>query len=155
MNLKLYESLHENMNSYNLHNKHNSENSLIFFFETCISKVEREIKYIVFSTSSVSTFIMPDQKKQTGESHISSGSNENASGKNKKLYDVSFFHSWCKSCGICVEFCPKKIIKSDKTGEPEIFDTDSCIGCRFCEIHCPDFAITVELRVPRRRKTDE
>ncbi|MEE9567216.1 MAG: 4Fe-4S binding protein [Desulfobacteria bacterium] len=20
---------------------------------------------------------------------------------------------------------------------------DDCIGCRFCEIHCPDFAITI------------
>ncbi len=98
---------------------------------------------------------MPDQKYQTGQPHFSSGSNENSSGKKKKLYDVSFFHAWCKACGICVEFCPKKIIKSDKTGKPEIFDADSCIGCRFCEIHCPDFAITVDLRVPKRRKTDE
>jgi 2-oxoglutarate ferredoxin oxidoreductase subunit delta len=31
---------------------------------------------------------------------------------------------------------------------------DGCIGCRFCEIHCPDFAITVSPRTPKRRETD-
>jgi len=98
---------------------------------------------------------MPDQNNNTGQFSGTEGSNENASGKKKKFYDVSFFHAWCKTCGICVAFCPKQIIKADKTGKPEIIDADSCNGCRFCEIHCPDFAITVELRMPKRRKTDE
>ena len=98
---------------------------------------------------------MSDQDKDAVQPPAIEGSKNNASARKKKFYDVFFFHTWCKSCGLCVEFCPKKIISADKTGMPEIVDTDSCIGCRFCEIHCPDFAVTVELRVPRRRKSDE
>ncbi len=72
----------------------------------------------------------------------------------KKYSEVSFFHDWCKSCGICMAFCPKQIIKKDKIGKPFIDEPDKCIGCRFCEIHCPDFAVSVSRRSPKRRKTD-
>jgi 2-oxoglutarate ferredoxin oxidoreductase subunit delta len=71
--------------------------------------------------------------------------------KGKKLYNVIFFHKWCKSCGLCTALCTKQIIKPDELGLPYIDAMDSCIGCRFCEIHCPDFAITVKLRHPERR----
>lgn len=74
--------------------------------------------------------------------------------KKKKLYDIAFYHDWCKACGICIAFCPKKIITPDKSGKPMIEEPDQCIGCRFCEIHCPDFAITVSERRPKRRKED-
>ena len=77
-----------------------------------------------------------------------------AKEKEKKLYNVIFFHKWCKSCGLCSAFCTKKIIKTDDTGLPFIEDMDSCIGCRFCEIHCPDFAITIKKRHPNRRDTN-
>lgn len=72
----------------------------------------------------------------------------------KKHYDVFFYRDWCKACGICVAFCPQKIISADATGKPSMLDSDKCVGCRFCEIHCPDFAITVVERSPKRRKTD-
>ncbi len=75
-------------------------------------------------------------------------------GKPKVLYDVSFYHDWCKSCGICMAFCPRQIILADDRGRPMIEDADKCVGCRFCEMHCPDFAITVSERKPRRRKND-
>jgi 2-oxoglutarate ferredoxin oxidoreductase subunit delta len=97
---------------------------------------------------------MPDRKNNNQHPASTETSAANASGK-KKLYDVSFFYAWCKACGLCEAFCPKKIIKADKTGLPEIIEADRCTGCRFCEKHCPDFAITVEHRMPRRRKTDE
>lgn len=80
-----------------------------------------------------------------------------ASDKNKKKqqYTVSFYHDWCKQCGLCVAFCPKKIIRNVRNGKPEITDEELCTGCRFCEMHCPDFAITVGVRTPKRRKSDE
>jgi len=75
-----------------------------------------------------------------------------AKEKEKKLYDVTFFHKWCKACGLCSAFCAEKIIQTDDTGLPYIKKMDSCIGCQFCEIHCPDFAITVKERHPKRRR---
>ncbi len=73
-------------------------------------------------------------------------------GPEKPLYTVIFFYEWCKSCGICSALCPQKIILQDETGKPSIEDMDNCIGCRFCEVHCPDFAITVKERYPDRRR---
>jgi 2-oxoglutarate ferredoxin oxidoreductase subunit delta len=67
----------------------------------------------------------------------------NGDKKLKKKYSQTIFRHWCKSCGICTAFCPKKVIVRNGNGKPEIIDPDACIGCRFCELHCPDFAITV------------
>ena len=77
-----------------------------------------------------------------------------AARKKKRLYDVSFYHDWCKACGICMAFCPQQIILAREDGKPSIQDADKCVGCRFCELHCPDFAITVDERKPKRRKSD-
>ncbi len=63
--------------------------------------------------------------------------------RKKKYYDQLIFRAWCKSCGICAAFCPKNVIGRNEAGEPVIERPDDCIGCRFCEFHCPDFAITV------------
>lgn len=97
---------------------------------------------------------MPDRKKNLKHPSPSAKRGDHPAEPKKKLYDVSFFRAWCKACGLCEAFCPKKIIKADKTGIPDIVEIDRCTGCRFCEIHCPDFAITVKERMPKRRKTD-
>lgn len=55
----------------------------------------------------------------------------------------------CKSCGICVEYCPQKCLKiSDIISEKGyhiagIEDQDCCISCGICHTVCPDVAITV------------
>jgi 2-oxoglutarate ferredoxin oxidoreductase subunit delta len=74
-------------------------------------------------------------------------------GKSKK-FDIQFYHDWCKACGLCMAFCPRQIIRANEHGKPLVTEPDRCIGCRFCETHCPDFAITVSERQPRRRKDD-
>ncbi|WP_053957307.1 4Fe-4S dicluster domain-containing protein [Inediibacterium massiliense] len=48
--------------------------------------------------------------------------------------------SWCKGCGICVEFCPKKVLAL-KNEKIEIVDLENCIKCGLCELRCPDYAI--------------
>jgi len=62
------------------------------------------------------------------------------------------FEDWCKACGICVAFCPEKVFAPAETGVPQVVNPDACTGCRFCEFHCPDFAITIQERYPDRRK---
>ena len=64
----------------------------------------------------------------------------------KKKYNQIIFRDWCKACGICSAFCPKNVISMDQTGAPVIERPDDCIGCLFCELHCPDFAITIRER---------
>jgi 2-oxoglutarate ferredoxin oxidoreductase subunit delta len=61
----------------------------------------------------------------------------------KELPNVSFFPAWCKRCGNCVEFCPKKTLETDEWGYPYVARPESCISCHLCEKLCPDFAITV------------
>lgn len=50
---------------------------------------------------------------------------------------------WCKGCGYCAEFCPKKvlIIRQEKV---VVENPDDCICCGLCEQRCPDYAIWVE-----------
>ncbi|MDI6812338.1 MAG: 4Fe-4S binding protein, partial [Desulfitobacteriaceae bacterium] len=47
---------------------------------------------------------------------------------------------WCKKCGICVAFCPKKVLGSDELGRVVIVEPEQCIACKICERLCPDFA---------------
>lgn len=50
---------------------------------------------------------------------------------------------WCKRCGICAAFCPKKVYTFKPGAVPEVTAEDQCIGCRLCEQRCPDFAVKV------------
>ena len=55
----------------------------------------------------------------------------------------------CKACYLCVNECPKKLIKvSEKTNNlgnhiVEFYDPNGeCLGCAMCATRCPDLAIT-------------
>ncbi len=72
--------------------------------------------------------------------------------KGRKLFSQIVYLDWCKACGICIAFCPKKVFGRNEAGKSVIERPDDCIGCRFCETHCPDFAITIEERYPDRRR---
>jgi len=58
-------------------------------------------------------------------------------------YRINIFRDWCKSCGICAAFCPKQCLSLDAEGAPVVDHAERCTGCRWCELHCPDFAICV------------
>ncbi len=62
----------------------------------------------------------------------------------KKAPVIDIFRAWCKGCGICVAFCPKKALARDEAGIPYVKDPEACAGCGLCELRCPDFAITIE-----------
>ena len=62
---------------------------------------------------------------------------------------VQFEEVRCKSCGICVAFCPKKCLEiTDKINEKGhriagITDQACCVSCGICYTVCPDVAIAV------------
>ncbi len=66
--------------------------------------------------------------------------------KKKKEFEQHIFYDWCKACGLCVAFCPREVYGRDELGRPQVVNGEACIGCRFCEYHCPDFAITIKER---------
>lgn len=51
----------------------------------------------------------------------------------------------CKKCGICVSVCPKRVLEIEQGKPAEAVRNEDCIGCRSCELKCPDFAIEVEV----------
>ncbi len=50
----------------------------------------------------------------------------------------------CKGCGVCVNFCPKKVLAISEVEKCEAVHPELCIGCGQCELRCPDYAIFVE-----------
>ena len=52
----------------------------------------------------------------------------------------------CKGCGICVNFCPKKVLEVTELEKCAIIPgkENDCIKCGQCEMRCPDYAIFVE-----------
>ena len=56
---------------------------------------------------------------------------------------ININREWCKGCGICVAFCPKKVLEMDRQDKPVVRHLDECNGCGMCELRCPDMAIEV------------
>ncbi|MBP8717797.1 MAG: ferredoxin family protein [Candidatus Atribacteria bacterium] len=63
--------------------------------------------------------------------------------ENEKIL-ITVNEEWCKTCGICLHFCPKKVLVANEKGYPEAKNIADCILCMLCELRCPDFAIKVE-----------
>jgi 2-oxoglutarate ferredoxin oxidoreductase subunit delta len=55
--------------------------------------------------------------------------------------DVNINREWCKGCGICVAFCPKKVLILDEEDKAFRAHTERCKYCGLCELLCPDIAI--------------
>lgn len=72
----------------------------------------------------------------------------------KKSFKVQVNEAWCKSCEICVEFCPKNVFEMKGFYSHPVRPED-CIGCRLCEKLCPDFAINVEEQEEKEESEQE
>jgi 2-oxoglutarate ferredoxin oxidoreductase subunit delta len=74
--------------------------------------------------------------------------------KKKEIPKIDIFKAWCKACGICVAFCPTGVLAKDEAGNPYVKDIEKCINCGWCEIRCPDFAITVETKTKGKKRIE-
>ncbi len=61
----------------------------------------------------------------------------------QKLKEHRIERSWCKGCGICVHFCPGKVLELDEFDKVFAARPEDCICCRLCEFICPDLAIEI------------
>jgi 2-oxoglutarate ferredoxin oxidoreductase subunit delta len=97
------------------------------------------------------------EKKKAGEPESAAPSGKDVPPQEapkeglEKEYVIDIFRDWCKGCGICAEFCPKKCIRMNEAGEPVVDRADRCTGCGWCELHCPDFAICVREQAAKKK----
>lgn len=64
------------------------------------------------------------------------------SGKSKPPAEIVVKVSWCKGCGLCVEYCKRGVLEMEGV-LPKVVLPDRCTRCMQCELICPDFAIEV------------
>lgn len=58
-------------------------------------------------------------------------------------FKIEINRKWCKKCGLCAHYCPKKVYDRDDFGVPMAARPEACVGCNMCVYRCPDFAIEV------------
>lgn len=96
-----------------------------------------------------------DRLHSKSEKALAGGGESGAGKKPKKDFEIDIFRGWCKSCGICAAFCPRECIKLDEEGSPVIEEALRCTGCGWCELHCPDFAISVRPKKVKAIRQEE
>jgi 2-oxoglutarate ferredoxin oxidoreductase subunit delta len=57
---------------------------------------------------------------------------------------IIVYRKWCKGCGICIAYCPEKVLEPDSSGKATVAHPQNCTLCKQCELRCPDFAICLQ-----------
>lgn len=73
----------------------------------------------------------------------------------KETPNIDIYKAWCKGCGICAAFCPTGALARDEVGFPYVKEPEKCINCGWCEMRCPDFAITVKQKKDGKKAKSE
>ncbi len=82
-------------------------------------------------------------QEQQGQSAASPEAPPRPSKRRMPRGEVHIFENWCKGCGLCVEFCPAGVLAFGQDSRPLALYSENCTACRWCELHCPDFAIFI------------
>ncbi len=64
-----------------------------------------------------------------------------AKARIKTVPRIEVNRGWCKGCGICIAFCPRRVLEAGPDGKPLVVRPEDCIRCELCELRCPDYAI--------------
>ncbi|MFX1340285.1 MAG: ferredoxin family protein [Promethearchaeota archaeon] len=70
--------------------------------------------------------------------------------RSKKKYEVIIDSEQCDGCKICIEFCPKELLKESESTNSrmlhhvEIINSEDCLGCKQCERLCPTTSIFIK-----------
>lgn len=67
-----------------------------------------------------------------------------AAERKPRVFSVEINPVFCKGCEICVQICPKDVLRMSDRLKAEVVAIQDCTGCLNCEIYCPDFAIDVQ-----------
>jgi len=65
------------------------------------------------------------------------------------MQKVVVLGEYCKSCGLCVNICPKAVLAiGDKANQKGYYpvvvtDEEKCISCAMCSVVCPDLALEI------------
>ena len=67
---------------------------------------------------------------------------------------ITIDNNKCKACYLCIEECPKHLIKISETQTNNLGNkvvefcdnNNECLGCAMCATRCPDLAITEVLK---------
>jgi 2-oxoglutarate ferredoxin oxidoreductase subunit delta len=66
------------------------------------------------------------------------------------MYCIKIDRDRCKSCGLCIKFCPKNLLAFDdplnaRGVKPAQYTgaEEECIGCGSCAAMCPDACIEI------------
>lgn len=89
---------------------------------------------------------MEKDELQLNEVALARRAKKKPSPKENQLTVVA---AYCKGCGLCVDICPTGTLQLEDNHESKfgvsikVDAQDYCIGCKMCEMRCPDFAIFV------------
>ncbi len=61
-----------------------------------------------------------------------------------KGHRFTILRRFCKGCSICVAFCPTQTLALDDRYKVTVAHPERCVGCRMCELRCPDAAVFVQ-----------